>query len=551
MSTKRINGLLFEKLLYNGLANLQKAEQKLNAMNVFPVADGDTGTNMCLTLANGLRHAQSSETLSVYLRSLNEGLLLGARGNSGVILSQLFKGIYLHLNRCAAANCGDMRNAFIRGYKTAYQAVVDPVEGTILTVSREGIENIRPCIDRNTTMEALFSMYVAEMKKSLKNTPHLLPVLEASGVVDSGALGYITILEGMSKYLNGEILTPAVAAEPVNEQAAGEGSMLAFDENSTFGDGYCMEFILQLMATPGYSQNFDLQSFVKEMKPFGNSIAATRDQSRVKVHIHTKEPAWLIQLSQRYGEFLTFKLENMQLQHNEQLRRQKQVTPPRAKSFATVAVANSEGLAEQFRQLGCDVVLDGGPTMNTSSSEFVEAFDSLNAQTIVVLPNSKNVLGAARQAAELSKRGNIQVLPTASIAEGYFALSMDVGNTQDSEKRLSNMKKGMEGVTTLSVAKAKKSYSDGSVTCEPGSYIALVNDRVVFSAGSLEDAFVGGLHTLPELDDLETCVAFRGKNAPDDLEDTLTDRLDEEDLDLELSIADGGQPTYLLICGLI
>ncbi len=553
MNTRRINGYLFEQMLYNGLANLRKMEKTLNSLNVFPVADGDTGTNMRLTLENGLRHAKRSEPLFAYLRTLNDGLLLGARGNSGVILSQIFRGIYLYLARCNAANCGDMRNALVQGYKTAYQAVVHPVEGTILTVAREGIEHIRGHIDRNTTMETLFSMYVAEMKKSLAHTPEMLAVLKSSGVVDSGALGYITIVEGMSKYLNGELLkldTP-ISQEPTRNAVAPIPSSEAFNENSRFEEGYCMEFILQLMTSAAYSQGFVLENFIKEIQPFGDSIAVVRDRTRIKVHIHTKKPAFIMTLGQRYGEFISFKLENMQLQHNEQ-QASKQAPPRRyTKPLGIVTVACGEGMKEELKKLGCDCILDGGVTMNTPSSDFLAAYEEIDAEHIVVLPNSKNVVGAAEQAAKLCRRENIHVLPTASVAEGYFAAAMDVGNSKDVAKRIESIRAGAANVVTLSVARAEKHYENETVHCEAGDYVAVLADQVVFSASTPVDAFMGGLAHVEDIESRETCLVFCGDATDGEIEETLEASLSDRYADLEVNFVPGGQHTYLWICGII
>ncbi len=578
MNTRRINGYLFEQMLYNGLANLRQMEQTLNSLNVFPVADGDTGTNMRLTLENGLRYAQRGEPLHAYLRTFNDGLLLGARGNSGVILSQIFRGIYLYLSRCNAANCGDLRNALIHGYKTAYQAVVQPVEGTILTVAREGIEHIRSHIDRNTTIETLLSMYIAEMKKSLAQTPEILSVLKASGVVDSGAFGYITLVEGMYKYLNGELIR---LDAPIQQFSAQERPALspleAFNENSSFDEGYCMEFILQLLRSPAYTQQFDLPEFINALRPFGNSIAATRDRSRVKVHIHTKTPAFIITLCQRYGEFSSFKLENMQLQHNEQeiAKQQKgaepsdithaslpspptvptsQATPPKA--LGIIAVADGDGVTDEFLKLGCDRILPGGATMNPPSSDFLTAFEEMNAEHILVLPNSKNVIGAAEQAAGLSRHSHIRILPTKTVAEGYFAVAMDVGNSQNVEARLESMTRGAEGVVTLSVARAGKHFTDGHITCDEGDFIAVLNDAtrhdtVVCSAQTPEEAMIGGMAQIEDIDDRETCLIFCGDASNETMEDALSNRLSDTYAHLEADFVHGGQHTYIWICGII
>ena len=311
MSTKRINGFQLEQMLKNGLANLQRQEEEINRLNVFPVSDGDTGTNMRLTLDNGIRFAKTKMNAGDYLRQLSEGMLLGARGNSGVILSQFFKGFYVEQSRCAQLGVGELRNGLIRGYRTAYSAVVKPAEGTILTVTREGIEHIRSQLTRNTTVEQLFSMYIAEMKKTLAMTPEMLPVLKEAGVVDSGALGFIAIAEGMLKYLFGEIMLPEEKGEQKPPKQVDLG---LFNEDSPFEDGYCMEFILQLMNAPKYNRHFRISAYIEDLKLYGNSIVAVQDGKRVKVHIHTLIPAKIITLSQEFGEFLTFKLENMQCQ---------------------------------------------------------------------------------------------------------------------------------------------------------------------------------------------------------------------------------------------
>ena len=270
MSTKRINGIHLEKMLKNGLAFLQQHEEEVNRLNVFPVPDGDTGTNMVLTLGNGTRYAKSSEDAGAYLRTLSDGMLLGARGNSGVILSQFFKGLAVELSRCPVIGPGELRNGLIRGYRTAYEAVVHPVEGTILSVTREGIEHIRTQITRNSSIESILSMYIAEMRKTLSFTPEMLSVLKEAGVVDSGAYGFILIVEGMLKCLYGEVIDPKELPRQVNEAPV---DLSLFNENSKFTDGYCTEFILQRLVSSRYEQDFSKENFISELRFFGNSIA--------------------------------------------------------------------------------------------------------------------------------------------------------------------------------------------------------------------------------------------------------------------------------------
>lgn len=547
MKTRRVNGLLFEKMLLNGLANIRLNTERINDLNVFPVADGDTGTNMSLTLENGLRAAKRTPELGAYLKGLSEGMLFGARGNSGVILSQIFNGIFQGLAHCSAATPGDLRNAFIRGYKVAYDSVVCPVEGTILTVAREGIEHIRNQIDRSTTVETLLSIYIAEMKKTLAYTPELLPVLKESGVVDSGGAGYIVIVEGMLKYLYGEILKSQRGKQLETAQPTGERSMDAFDENSPFEYGYCMEFILQLMADKKYTQRFILGDFVEDLKHYGNSLVVTQNGKRVKVHIHTFRPAKIITACQEYGEFLTFKLENMQLQHNEH--REKLAGRKEHKTLAVVAVADGEGLRSVFRELGCDCVLDGGPTMNTSSREFVDAFAQLDADAIVVLPNNKNIVRAAEQAVALSGAENIFVIPTASVAEGYCALSMDIPDSGDVQNRLRQMRSGAESMLTLSVTTATRDYAHGELVCKAGEKVAILQDTPVAAAADEIMALTEGLRQIEELPDKECCVVFLGQDASDADEDAITQAVASLAPCMELTFFRGGQSLYRWILG--
>lgn len=544
--TRRVNGFLLEKMLRNGLANIRAAEETINGLNVFPVADGDTGLNMRLTLENGLRRAKGRTEIGLYLRDLSEGMLLGARGNSGVILSQIFKGIYQELARCQAANIADMRNALIRGYRVAYQSVVCPVEGTILTVAREGIELIRTQLDRNTSIESLLGMYIAQMRKTLAATPDMLAVLKEYGVVDSGAVGYITIFEGMYKYLCGETLQDSGSGETVPRTDISED---IFNENSPFEEGYCMEFILQLMNGDSYNHRFRIATFAEDLKLFGNSIVVTQDGTRVKVHIHTMKPGKVIAMSQEFGEFLTFKLDNMQVQHNEFIRKMpKQERVHR--QMAVVAVVNGAGMQKVFTDLGCTVVLDGSSKMNTSTQEFLDAFREANADTIVVLPNNKNIVRAAEQAAAMFGESEIHVLPTTSMVEGYYALSMDIPD-EVTDKRIKAMLSGAGNIVTLSQTIASRDYAHNGIGCKVGEEIALVNDRLVFSCRDTIEAVMGGLHKIEGIADKEYCVIFRGEDVDPAQESSLEDAIREEYPLLELQFMDGGQRIYRWLLGVI
>ena len=552
MRNRKINGVQFENMLKNGLQNLSKYETEVNELNVFPVPDGDTGTNMCLTLGNGIKYAKTNAAIGLYAKTLSEGVLLGARGNSGVILSQFFKGVSTELARCAFAGPGELRNALIRGYRTAYDAVVKPVEGTMLTVAREGIEHIRGQITRNSSIEEILAMYIAEMKKTLSYTPEMLEVLKEAGVIDSGGQGFIYIFEGMLKYLYGDVYRTnekKITNEHTAPSPAKEIDFSLFNEHSSFEDGYCMEFILQLLKSEKYTQCFKLSTFIEDIRVYGNSLVAVQDGRRVKVHIHTLKPAKVIALSQEYGEFLTFKMENMQLQHNEVLK--KKIEPKKLphKELAMVSVVNGEGLKTLFEQLGTDVVINCEDTMNASSQEFIEAFELIDADYIVVMPNNKNVILAAGQALEISGKKNVTILPTKSVAEGYFAIAMDVPDDKP-EYRISSMKSGLQDVSTLVETTATRDYTYHELTCRKGEDIVLLNGELVCVSKDWCSGIIDGMKLVPDIDDKETCVVFYGDGVTEEQTDELRDRLEEEFPLLDVEFIDGGQKHYRLIIGL-
>ncbi len=546
MNTKRINGLELERMLRNGLANLRSLEDEVNKLNVFPVADGDTGTNMVLTLENGIRFAQSRPEVGAYLKMLSEGMLLGARGNSGVILSQLFKGIFLELQKTGIVNPAEMRNAFIRGYITAYSSVIKPAEGTILTVAREGIEHIKSQVGRSTTMETLLSMYVAEMRKSLSFTPDILPILKESGVVDSGAYGYILIVEGMLKYLYGDIIkdNPGSIQPMINRE---HPNAVIFNENSLFEDGYCMEFILQLMNNPNYNRNFRLNSFIDDLKLFGDSLVVVQDQKRVKVHIHTMRPAKVISLSQEYGEFASFKMENMQVQHNRVLKEKEENI--QKKPLSVISVVNGKGMRDLFLELGCDNIIECEDTMNTSSQEFIDAFKRTNAEHLVVMPNNKNVFLSAQQAIQLYKGSNIHILPTESVAQAYCALAMDIPDSRDIPYRLSQMKLGMDGVATLFQTTASKDFSFEGPSCKAGDQIALLENNIVAVSHNAIDSIIIGISKIADIEDKENCIIFKGYDVTDDEVYELEEKLSQSFPELEVTFLDGGQKIHHFIIG--
>lgn len=556
MNERKINGLQLHNMLLNGLANIAQHEEEINDLNVFPVPDGDTGTNMRLTLENGLKSVKLSQEVGAFLKSLSSGMLMGARGNSGVILSQIFKGFYLELAKCSYIGPGELRNMLITGYKTAYKSVVRPAEGTILTVTREGIENIRRQITRNSTIDEILAMYTAEMKKSLAQTPNLMECLKEAGVVDSGAYGYILIMEGCLKYLYGETLVNKSSTMPDGELAKLNDRTL-FNENSSFIDGYCMEFILQLMRGEKYIRTYREASFVEDLKALGNSIVVTTDGMRVKVHIHTLKPAKVIAYVNRYGEFVTFKLENMQIQHNEHIRKLDEkkkkeipVSERPHKTLATVAVVQGEGMKNIFSEFGCDVVIDGGESMNTSSKEFIDAFNLCNSDAIVVLPNNKNTLLAAQQAVNLSEGKKVYIIPTNNMAEGYYAIASDINDSDDIKMRVKMMNNGLDELNTLSFVTAQKDTVYSGKTCKVGDELCFMNNHLISVSDSRVKAVVDNISHMDDIEDKENCVIFRGLDISDSEMTQIEDELSSKFPMMEVAVLEGGQHLYYLIVAL-
>ena len=542
MKIKHINGLMFEKMVRNALANLQNNESKINDMNVFPVTDGDTGTNMLLTLSNGIEHAQSNIHLGNYLKELSSGMLLGARGNSGVILSQIFKGFADELESDSIADVTELRDAFVRAYKTAYKSVTRPVEGTILTVAREGIEKIKAQVGRNVFVPNLFSMYLAEMRKTLAQTPEMLPVLKEANVVDSGGYGYVLLIEGMEKSLYGE----EIVAKKRADQQTKTTDLSLFNENSDFELGYCMEFLLQTLKS---RRPLRIEDYTKNLNLLGSSLVVVQSNSIVKVHVHTKNPAPIITYSQKFGEFVSFKLENMQVQHDELRTKEEAKVKKPHKPLGIIAISNGTGVAELFESFNCDVVIDGGKTMNTSSEEILNALQSISADKIVIYPNHENIFKAAQQAVSISKLDNVVIMPSKSVMECYYSLAMDNGE-DNLDSRVRSLLQGCEAVTTVSVTKCAKDCVYNQVTCIKGQYVVLLKGSPIACVKTYED-IVTVLSEKNLLSDFENCIIFTGMDLQNFNEQQMQKLIEKANSQLEISFVDGQQRVYDLVIGLV
>ena len=522
MATLKVNGELYKQLVIHGAANLRANYKVIDALNVFPVPDGDTGTNMRMTIEAGATAIKDANEESVYEMSkkVSRGMLMGARGNSGVILSQFFRGIYKGFKDIKEASVKDFAKAFQSGVNQAYHAVLKPVEGTILTVAREASEKAFKTIKKNDSLEKYFEIYLKEANASLQRTPELLPVLKEAGVVDSGGAGFICVIEGMQKYLLGEEIKEV---EVVTEQATvNRGS---FNAHSKLEFGYCTEFILQLQYAKVDIAKFDIKVISDYLETIGNSIVALQDEDIVKVHVHTMTPGKVFEHCQQYGEFITLKIENMQVQHNEgsvventdpqqcdcpecvEMRRSAE-----RKKFAVVAVASGDGLVNIFKEMGVDYVVSGGQSMNPSAEDFVKGFDLLNAENIIVFPNNSNIVLTAQQAAKYYEQANIIVVPSKTLAQGYSALTMLDLSSGDADQIVEEIKEVIANVTTGLITYSIRDTEFEDVSIKQGDYIGICNGKIVTANVSRLDS-VKKLLEFSDIAEKEIITIITGKDA--------------------------------------
>ena len=554
MNTLKVNGELFKAMATNGSVNLHNHFDEIDALNVFPVPDGDTGTNMSMTIQAGIQAIKDSTDQSIYEMSkqLSHGMLMGARGNSGVILSQFFRGLYKGLAGYDEVSVKELKLAFTKGVEQAYKAVVKPVEGTILTVCKDATNVANKVAGKKATIEDYFDIFLNEAIESLKRTPDLLPVLKEANVVDSGAAGFIKIIEGMKLALDGEILEERANSDAPKANVVNRG---AFNANSELTYGYCTEFILQLQHSKVNINTFDEKVIIDRLSELGNSIVCFKDEDIVKVHVHTKTPGVVFNFAQQFGEFITIKVENMQIQHNESPEVQEQCNCEQCvemrqraerKQFAIVAVATGAGLISMFKSMGVDYVVSGGQTMNPSSADFVTAFDSLNAENIFVFPNNGNIIMAAEQAAKYYDKANIVVIKTKSLAQGYSALTMFDVSSGDIDQITEEIQEVVDNVTTGLVTFSIRDASIEGVEIKKGDYIGIVDGKMVASTSSKVET-VKALLSKVDLSMKEIMTIITGYDAIKEEIDVIKDYIEENYPDIEVNIVEGNQDVYSYI----
>ncbi len=521
-------------LFENGYCNLYANEQAVNDLNVFPVPDGDTGTNMVRTLEGGLNI--SGETVSSYMQKLSRGVLLSARGNSGVILSQFIRGVAEGVADESALSVPAFISALESGVQSAYGAVIEPTEGTMLTVIREGIEAVAK--KKFADFEALFQFLIEAMKQSLAHTPELLPVLKEANVVDSGGVGMVSFFEGMLLKLQGITLQPGenTKATQVSYSAA------AFGPDSVLEYGYCTEFILQLMHAKTNIKTFELQPMIDYLESIGNSIVAVQDKDIVKVHVHTFTPEKALGFARNFGEFITVKIENMSVQHNETTER-KEVPAERVK-YAVVAVASGSGLKEYFSEIGATVVIDGGQTQNPSAEDFVSAFKSLNAEHIIVLPNNSNIVMTAELARDMYSEADVRVIPTKSIAAGYSALTMMNPWLDNIDDFVEEMENGACAVSSISVAQAVHNADLHGMHIDKDAYMGILDGKICCTEQDAVSAAVSAVKNTPSIEEKEVMTIFYGQDITEQQAQELQSAVQELFPRMEYGVVYGGQKVY-------
>ncbi len=541
-----MDGFLYKRLVEAGYASLKAAAEEVNDLNVFPIPDGDTGDNMCSTVAGGLKVAPTDEDISVVSAKIADGMVLGARGNSGVILSQIFKGLATGLNGIKTADVKDFVKALSSAVETAYKAVEKPVEGTILTVLKSSVEAVNRLIDGHLDEETLFLTLYERSVTAVEETIEQLFVLKEAGVVDSGGKGLSYIFKGFLSAIRGEEVA-AFDGETVNGGGAKELDLSLFDENSVMQFGYCTEFLLRLQTSKIDVNSFDTEKFIEEIKTFGDSIVCFKNGTIVKVHVHTFNPGDVLNRCQKYGEFLTIKIENMTLQHEGTINsaasgKQKFKKNAVRKGFGVVAVATGNGLKDTFKELGADIVIDGGQGKNPSTEDFLESYDALNADNIFVLPDNGNILPVAEKSAEIYKKSKVYVLPAKSIGDGYAALSALDLSCENAEEITAAMTEAMKGSKTIEVCKAVRSTTVGGVEIAEGEYISFCGKQMLTADGDKLKAAIDGVKKL-KTDENEFLIAIIGKDAFNETEQTL-EKFSEAFPELEVYTLEGGQDTF-------
>lgn len=549
MVLTEIDSQKFKDMVRAATHRMSKNSEFVNKLNVFPVPDGDTGTNMTLTIESGAKavNENTSEVVGDLTESLAKGMLMGARGNSGVITSQLFRGIYKSTVGKETLNAQDLSDALTNGVTTAYKAVMKPVEGTILTVARvaaeEGAKKVQDTNDVSEVMKAV----VEGARKALKSTPDLLPVLKQVGVVDSGGQGLVFIYQGFLEGLLGEKddayqLDETEMDELINaahHQAEAAQVQLS---TSDITNGYCTEIMVDLEADVPNKQEFNLDEFREHLSKLGDSLLAVSDGEVAKVHVHTEHPGEIFTYGSKFGELGKIKIDNMRIQHETIVEDSEE--KEEAVDFAVIAVASGNGIRELFKSEGVNRIISGGQTMNPSTQDIIDAIKKSGASKAIVLPNNGNIVMAAKQAAEVSDIP-VGIVPTKTISQGLTAmLSFDPDASV--EENVENMSEDLNSVISGEVTRAIRDTEINNVQIKKDDYLGIIDGNIEIDNPDLINATIEMIEKMLD-DDSEIITLMYGSDATESQAQAIVDQLEEKYDDLEFEVHDGGQPVYYFL----
>lgn len=547
---KEINGVVLKQMIISATNHLYNNYPEIDALNVFPVPDGDTGMNMNLTLSSGAKEIANRNDTDAYeiAKAFSKGLLMGARGNSGVITSQIFRGFSQALEGKKVIKPRDFADAWVNGKEVAYKAVMRPVEGTMLTVIRESSQALSDKVRNDWTIEKCMSFLLKEARASLERTPDLLPVLKESGVVDSGGAGIVVILEGMESGLKGDVIqkSQATATDKTADKSALLTDVVATGEEF----GYCTEFVLGL-GPADQKRKFNEERFGNVLNAHGDSIVLVVDEEDqlVKVHIHTLNPGNILNYAQQFGEFKTIKIDNMTEQHHH-LEEEKQLEKQELKDYAIISVASGAGVSELFKTYNVDYVVQGGQTMNPSTEDFIAAIEAVNAKHIFILPNNSNIVMSAKQACEVVEdieEVNAQVIESKTIPQGLMA-AMHFNPEVDPETNFEEMSEAMTTIKTGQVTYAIKDTTVEGIEVKKDQFMALNGKKIEYVSDDKFDTAIKLIEMM--IDDLTSIVTVLigedvSKEDAKEIEEVLTEKYDE----IEFDFFEGNQPVYSFIIG--
>lgn len=556
MSITALDGKRFAEMVIQGANHLAANAKMVDALNVFPVPDGDTGTNMNLSMTSGAKEVKNNvqEHIGKVGVALSKGLLMGARGNSGVILSQLFRGFSKAVETKAQISGNDFAHALESGVETAYKAVMKPVEGTILTVAKDSAKKGVQAAQNSNDIIVIMEEVLKEARASLKRTPDLLPVLKEVGVVDSGGQGLVFVYEGFLAVLKGEMLpdTPSASLsmdELVNTEH--HKSVQGHINTADIEFGYCTEFMVRFEQEKTAKHPFSEVVFRNDLSKLGDSLLVIADEDVVKVHIHSEQPGDVLSYGQRYGNLINMKIENMRQQHTNIVGEthvapatEKQGSPKELQEYGIVAVSMGSGIADLFRSIGAHAVIEGGQTMNPSTEDIVKAVKEVNAKKVFILPNNKNIIMAAQQAADVSEE-DIYVIPSKTVPQGLSAL-LAFNPSAELQANKASMNDALEHVKTGQITFAVRDTQIDGLDIEKDDFMGIAEGKIVVknkNKGKVAEELLSQMLD----DDSEILTIIYGEDVSEEEVSQLTQFVEENYQDVEVEIHNGGQPLYSFI----